>query len=208
MTIDFAPLTLSLGELILSPLCPEHAEDLCAASSEDPSLYSFSHTPIGLAQCQQYIAQALAQRAQGDRFPFAIHWRGRVIGSTSYAGYQPWSWPEGSPQQRSDRPDALEIGYTWLAKSAQRTPCNTSAKYLLLKQAFEGFEVHRVAIQTDERNTVSRRAIERIGGHLDGVIRGHKVAADGCLRHSAMYSILQPEWAALKTVLEEKLAAY
>jgi RimJ/RimL family protein N-acetyltransferase len=206
--IDFANLTLSYGEMSLSPLTSEHAQGLCAASAEDPSIYGFSHTPMGLEQCQQSIDQALAQRAQGLRFPFVIHWRERTVGTTSYAGYQPWSWPANSPLQRSDTPDALEIGYTWLAQSAQRTPCNTTAKYLLLQQAFEVFAVHRVSLQTDARNTVSRRAIERIGGELEGIQRGHKVAADGSLRHSAMYSILLEEWPQLKATLEQRLAAY
>jgi len=208
MSIDFASLTLSHGELILSPLTLEHAAELNAASGEDASIYRYSNTPLGLAQTEHAIDDALRLRAQGQRFPFVISWRGRVIGTTSFAGYQPWTWPANSPLQRSDRPDALEIGYTWLAKSAQRTPCNTSAKYLLLRHAFEVFEVHRVAIQTDARNTVSRRAIERVGGQLDGIIRGHKVAADGKVRDSAMYSILQREWPPLKALLEEKLAAY
>ena len=208
MIIDFASLTLSHRELTLSPLATEHAEGLRAASAEDPSIYGFSHTPIGLQQCQHYIAEALTQRAQGLRFPFVIRWQGRIIGSTSYADYQPWCWPTDNPEQRSNRPDAVEIGYTWLAKSAQRTPCNSVAKYLLLQQAFEVFEVHRVAIQTDQRNTVSRRAIERIGGQLEGIRRGHKVAADGTLRDSAMYSILRQEWLPLKVLLQQKLAAY
>jgi len=80
----------------------------------------------------------------------------RVVGGTSYLDLQQWRWPPGSPLQRTDRPDALEIGATWLSASAQRTRCNTEAKYLMLSHAFD---VHRVALKTDERNSRSRQAI-------------------------------------------------
>lgn len=141
------------------------------------------------------------------RYPFAIKFRGKVIGTTSYAGYQPWAWPSGNPRQRVNKPDVVEVGYTWLSKSSTRTECNTTAKYLLLRYAFEQLKVLRVSFQTDERNAVSRAAIERLGAKFEGTRRAHKVAADGLVRNSAQYSILAEEWQKTRTLLESKLPA-
>jgi RimJ/RimL family protein N-acetyltransferase len=146
-------------------------------------------------------------QAAGQRFAFAIEWQGRVVGSTSYANFQPWDWAGHVAQQRSDRPDAVEIGYTWLAASAQRTRCNSEAKYLLLQQAFDFWQVHRVFLKTDARNQRSRAAIERLGARLDGVLRNDMPAVDGTVRSSAYYSLLPEEWPAVKANLEAKLAA-
>ena len=131
--------------------------------------------------------------------------QGRVVGTTSYADYQPWAWQKGNPRQRVNKPDVIEIGYTWLSKSATRTPCNTIAKYLLLRHAFEQLEVLRISFQTDERNAVSRAAIERLGAKLEGIRRAHKVAADGLVRSSAQYSILAEEWQQTRAILESKM---
>ena len=126
----------------------------------------------------------------------------RVVGGTSYLDLQQWRWPPGSPLQRTDRPDALEIGATWLSASAQRTRCNTEAKYLMLSHAFD---VHRVALKTDERNSRSRQAIERLGARLDGVRRADMPGQDGSVKSSAYYSIVRAEWPAVRARLEESL---
>ncbi len=91
-----------------------------------------------------------------------------------------------------------EIGYTWLARSAIRTPANTDAKLLMLSYAFETWRVHRVCLHTDVRNERSRAAIERIGGKFEGVLRAHRMAADFVPRDSARYSIIATEWPAAK----------
>jgi RimJ/RimL family protein N-acetyltransferase len=158
-----------------------------------------------VAAAQAYVATALRQKAAGDRHPFAIVWHGRVVGSTSYYDYAAWRWPAGSAMQRSDRPDALEIGYTWLAASAQRTQCNTTAKLLLLTHAFETWQVHRVSLRTDVRNARSRRAIERLGAKFEGILRADKPATDQTVRDSARYSIVLAEWAEVRTGLERRL---
>jgi RimJ/RimL family protein N-acetyltransferase len=98
-------------------------------------------------------------------------------------------------------PDVCEIGWTWLAPEAQRTGVNTEAKLLMLTLAFESRLVHRVNFRTDARNKRSRAGIERLGAHLDGVLRTDKVASDGAIRDSAYYSILDSEWPAVKQVL-------
>jgi RimJ/RimL family protein N-acetyltransferase len=133
-------------------------------------------------------------------------WRGRVVGSTSYWDFQAWRWIAGCSQQRHDRPDAVEIGFTWLAASAQRTSCNTEAKYLLLRHAFEIWGVHRVRLRTDARNDRSRRAIERLGAKLDGLLRGDVPASDCTVRTTASYSILAEEWPEVAARLKAFLA--
>jgi len=204
--LDLGALELSDGPLQLRPLRPDDAEALAAAAAEDRSHYGFTPVPDGVNAASAYVEHALQARAAGRRYPFAIVRGGRVVGSTSYYDYQPWDWPPGAALARSDRPDAVEIGHTWLAASVQRTDCNTRAKLLLLTHAFESWRVHRVALRTDARNTRSRAAIERLGARADGVLRAHTAAADGTIRDSAYYSILATEWPAVKRALIGKLA--
>jgi N-acetyltransferase len=194
MTLQLGELCLAGDEVLLRPLAPDDAPALALAASESRASYGFNPVPDGPVEAAAYIATALRQRAAGLRFPFTVLWRGRIVGTTSYSDFQPWIWPERSPLQRHDRPDAVEVGYTWLAMSAQRTRCNTESKYLLLQHAFESWEVHRVTMRTDERNERSRRAIERLGAKLDGVRRADMPGRDGTVRNSAYYSVLIREW--------------
>ena len=138
--------------------------------------------------------------------PFAILWNDRVVGSTSYLDVQRWRWPTGSRLQRTDHPDVVEIGATWLAASAQRTRCNTEAKLLMLAHAFDVWQVHRVSLKTDARNAKSRRAIERLGALFEGVRRADMPGADGSVRDSAYYSIVRAEWPDVRRKLEDALA--
>jgi RimJ/RimL family protein N-acetyltransferase len=142
----------------------------------------------------------LAARAAGDQLPFATVRRvdGRVVGTTRFSDMLPWSWPTGSPFQRQDRPDVAEIGHTWLAASAQRTGINTEAKFLMLRHAFEVWEVHVVRLRSDQRNARSRSAIERLGARFEGVRRADRPGADGTVRDSAFYSISVAEWPAVR----------
>ncbi|MGA3078886.1 MAG: GNAT family protein [Bryobacteraceae bacterium] len=91
-------------------------------------------------------------------------------------------------------PDACEIGYTWLTRSAIRTAVNTEAKLLMLTHAFETWQVLRVCFHTDARNLRSRAALERIGGKFEGILRAHRMAADYTARDSVRYSIVAAEW--------------
>jgi RimJ/RimL family protein N-acetyltransferase len=199
--LDLGNLELSDEHVRLRLLAPADAEALAAAAAEGRDQYRFTDVPDGTSAAAKYIDRALRAHAAGQRHPFAVVFDGRVVGSTSYYDYQPWHWPEGAALARVDRPDALEIGHTWLAASAQRTACNTAAKILLLAQAFESFQVHRVALRTDARNLRSRAAIERLGATFDGVLRAHTAGADGQVRDTAYYSILAAEWPAVKTAL-------
>ena len=200
-------MTLALRgvEVTLRPLSVDDVEALAAALAESREHYSFSEIPEGLEETRRYVEKALGQQAAVQRIPFTIVWCGRVVGTTSYYDFQPWEWPVGCDLQRLDRPDTLEIGYTWLAASAQRTRCNTESKYLLLSHAFDFWEVHRVCLRTDVRNERSRRAIERLGGQFEGVRRADMPGEDCTVRDSAFYSIVIAEWPQLQNRLKEIL---
>ncbi len=198
--------TLLGHEVVLRPLALQDVDALAVAAAEDRRNYRFSPVPDGPAEAEAYVAKALLQQAEGERMPFAILWQERVVGTTSYSEIRPWQWPEGSVLQRHGRPDVVEIGYTWLAASAQRTRCNTEAKYLLLRHAFEVWDVHRVAFRTDVRNQVSRAAIERLGAKLEGTRRADKPGRDGKVRDSIFFSIVRSEWPAVAAELERRLA--
>lgn len=193
-------------EVSLTGLSQESATALAAAAGESREHYRYNPVPEGESGAKSYVQRALDMQAAGQRIPFAVVWRGRVVGSTSYYDFQPWSWPARSPLQRIDRPDAVEIGFTWLAASAQRTRCNTEAKYLLLRHAFDVWHVHRVSFRTDERNERSRGAILRLGALFEGVRRADMPGVDGSVRNSAYFSILSSEWPRIREALEERLA--
>ncbi len=114
-------------------------------------------------------------------------------------------WPPGHARHGRNVPDACEIGYTWLTRSAIRTAANTEAKLLMLAYAFETWQVLRVCFHTDARNQRSRAALERIGGKFEGTLRAHRMAADFIARDSLRYSILAAEWPDVKQRLSQLL---
>jgi len=184
----------------LEPLDHRHVEGLAAATAADPSLYRWSPVPQGRAEAESYVATALAWQEAGTEVPFAIVRAddGVVIGSTRFWNLERWAWPPGHARHGRSSPDACEIGYTWLANSAIRTPANTEAKLLMLTHAFESWQVLRVCFHTDARNLRSRAALERIGGQFEGILRAHRMAADFISRDSARYSIVAAEWPRVK----------
>ena len=191
----------------LEPLEHSHIDGLVAAASGDPALYQWSPVPRGRPEAIEYVETALAWRDAGTAVPFAIVRAedGIVIGSTRFFNIERWAWPQGHPSHGRDVPDACEIGYTWLARSAVRTAANTEAKLLMLTHAFEVWEVVRVCLHTDVRNQRSRFAIERIGGHFEGILRAHRMAADFIPRDSARYSVIAGEWPAVKQRLLQRM---
>jgi N-acetyltransferase len=205
MPIDFGELILKGRDVLLRPMERGDAEALANAAGESREHYGYNPVPDGLEGARVYIDRAIRMRDDGLRYPFSILYLGRVVGSTSYSDFQPWIWSPGSPMQRRDRPDVCEIGYTWLAASAQRTRCNTESKFLLLSHAFDSWSVHRVMLRTDSRNARSRGAIERLGAKFEGIHRADKPAEDGSVRDSAFYSIILAEWADVKKRLIDKL---
>jgi RimJ/RimL family protein N-acetyltransferase len=116
-----------------------------------------------------------------------------VIGSTSYM--------ELRPEHRS-----VEIGSTWLTPAAWSTGANAEAKLLMLTHAFEHASCIRVELKTDARNVRSRRAIEALPAHFEGIHRQHRVLSDGTLRDSAWYSVLDREWPEVRDQLRRRLA--
>lgn len=203
------PAVILQGRFVrLEPLTLNHVPGLVAASSGDRDSFVYTQVPHGELETCQYVDSALAGQAAGTTFGFATIDRvtGRVVGTTRFFEIEFWDWPSGSPHQRgAELPDALEIGYTWLAPEAQRTGINTEAKLLMLTHAFEVWRVHRVRLVTDARNRRSRRAIERLGARFDGVLRAARTAFDGGIRDSAYYSMLDSEWPEAKAALEARL---
>jgi len=139
---------------------------------------------------RRYIEEALAMREAGNRFAFAVTDTntGKVLGSTSYHDIIP-------------AVKRVEIGYTWYAKSVQRSHVNTTCKLLLMTHAFETLGCHVVGWRTDNFNFASQNAIERLGAKKDGVIRGHALRRDGTIRDTVMYSLRAGEWPEVKAHL-------
>ena len=191
----------------LEPLSHAHASGLAAASAQDPSLYRWTLAPQGADEVARYIDTALQLREAGKAAPFATVRvaDGAVIGSTRFFDLERWAWPAGHERYGREHADAGEIGYTWLTADAIRTAANTEAKLLLLTHAFEVWGMLRICLHTDARNERSRAAIERIGGEFEGILRGHRMAADFVPRNSARYSILAGEWLGIKARLVARL---
>jgi N-acetyltransferase len=191
------------GTLVrLEPLAVRHAEDLTAAAEEDRGSYGFTVVPRG-SEVGGYLDAQFARTAQG-LIPFAQVRRadGRAVGCTAY--WDPRSWP-GRDDLR-----AIEIGFTWLSASAQGSGINAEAKLLLMSHAFDSLRVARVDFKTDARNVRSRRAIEALGATFEGVLRSWSMSwvpgEEGLLRDSAMYSVIAPEWNAVRSRLTARLA--
>jgi N-acetyltransferase len=206
------PITLEGDFVRLEPLGETHIPALVAAAGEDRSHFQWTYTPDGLEQMTDYVRDALGQVASGAHVAFATVRKGagadggdRVVGATRFCEIYTWQWPPGAGHQRHGVPDVVDIGFTWLAGSAQRTPVNTEAKLLMLTHAFEVWRVHRVGLQTDVRNTRSRAAIERIGGQLDGIMRADRPGSDDTVRTSARFSIVAAEWPDVKARLTARL---
>ncbi len=195
MSMNVEPVILAGNVVRLEPLQKKHAEALFHAA-QDPAIWSYMpYDPsVSLAAMYEWIDDVLEAQARGKDVPFVIIQlaTGEVVGSTRYLTITP-----------HDR--GLEIGGTWLARAVQRTPVNTECKYLLLRHAFETLGAIRVQFKTDSRNLTSQRAIERLGASKEGVLRNHMILPDGYYRHSVYYSILDTEWATVKTNLENKM---
>lgn len=177
------PVTLRDRGVRLEPLSLSHEAGLTAAAM-DGELWKIRVTSVPEPQdVRGYIETALLGRDQGHRFAFAVvdEASEQVLGTTSYHDIVPAI-------------RRVEIGYTWYAKSMQRTHVNTSAKLLLLAHAFGTLSCHVVGWRTDNFNFASQRAIERLGAKKDGVIRGHALRRDGTIRDTVMYSMRSGEW--------------
>lgn len=195
----------------LEPLSESHVDELVDAANEDRSSYGWTYVPDGHDEMLQFVRTAHTKVAASQHVAFATvalgSGGGRVVGSTRFCELGFWQWPPGAAHQRDGIPDVTDIGFTFLAGSAQRTAINTEAKLLMMTHAFDVWNVHRVALQTDVRNSRSRAAIERIGGRLDGILRADRPGADDTVRTSARFSILAAEWPGVRARLTARLGA-
>ena len=184
----------------LEPLDRSHVDGLIAAAAADRSLYKWSPIPQGLTETENYVVAAIAWRDAGTAVPFAVLRTedNQVIGSTRFWNIERWAWPYGHPKHGRTTPDACEIGYTWLTRSSIRTAANTECKFLMLRHAFDIWQVVRVCFHTDVRNERSRAALERIGATCEGILRAHRMAADFIPRDSVRYSITAAQWPSVK----------
>lgn len=184
------PITLSARGVELVPLALEHEAGLRAAAA-DGALWNIRITSVPEPEAtRKYIEDALSMREARNRFAFAVTEQasGKVLGCTSYHDIVPAL-------------KRVEIGWTWYAKSSQRSHVNTTCKLLLLTHAFETLSCHVVGWRTDNFNFASQAAIERLGAKKDGVIRGHALRRDGTIRDTVMYSMRSGEWPEAKAQL-------
>jgi RimJ/RimL family protein N-acetyltransferase len=192
--ISVVPVTLEFNGVRLEPLGLHHADGLRKAA-QDGELWQLRITSVPEPMdVEGYIARAMDMP---DRVAFAVldASSGAVMGSTSYHDILPVV-------------DRVEIGWTWYARSRQRSSVNTSCKLLMLSHAFDTLGCAVVGLRTDNFNYASQKAIERLGAKKDGVIRHNAVRRDGTIRDTVMYSIVRGEWPEIKTQLHYLLSRH
>ena len=187
------PVTLRGEHVRVEPLSPGHEPGLVEAV-KDGELWRLWYTavpsPEGMAK---EIARRLDLHAKGSMTPFTVFDAdGRIAGMTTYMNVD-------AANKR------VEIGSTWYARRVQRSPLNTECKRLLLAHAFDTLGCIAVEFRTHRFNTQSRRAIERLGAQLDGILRSHQRDAQGNLRDTAVYSIIAAEWPTVRAHLDWQL---
>jgi RimJ/RimL family protein N-acetyltransferase len=189
------PVELAGERARLVPMEEKHAEALFEAG-RFPEIWAYMPMKVETAgDMERMVTEALAAKEKGTELPFVVEDRetGRVVGSTRFLDIQ--------TTHRQ-----LEIGWTWYTPDVWRTRINTECKYLLLSYCFEELALVRVQLKTDGRNARSQRAIERIGGVKEGVLRRHRILPDGYIRDSVYYSVIAEEWPGVKQRLEAMLS--
>jgi len=188
------PVVLEGRIVRLEPLRRDHLDGL-AEVAFDPTLWQFTLArPVDRGGLEAWLETALANAQAGTEMPFATvdQASGRPIGSPRYLAIV--------PEHRR-----FEIGWTWLATTAQRTGANREAKLLQLTHGFEQLAANRIEFKTDSLNERSRAALLGIGAQFEGVFRNHMVMPDGRLRHSAYYSVTREDWPSVRARLNELL---
>jgi N-acetyltransferase len=193
MAAWLSPVRLVGAHCSLEPLAPEQHDELVAAT-RDGELWQLWYTAIPSPEgMSTEIARRLDLQAKGSMLPFTTRdANGLVVGMTTFMNVDAIN-------------KRVEIGSTWTAASTQRGPFNTECKLLLLGHAFEALGCIAVEFRTHFFNQQSRRAIERLGAKLDGILRNHQRASNGTLRDTAVYSILDAEWPTVKAHLRWQL---
>jgi len=191
-----APTRLQGRHVALEPLQPSHA-DAMRAAVVDGELWRRWYTSVPAPEdVDGYIATALSMQAAGTALAFAVRdASGAIVGSTRY-----YDIDRQVPR--------ASIGYTWYAQRVQRTGLNTEAKLLLLGHAFDAMGCIAVGFETSWFNHASRAAIARLGAKQDGVLRNHRRHADGSVRDTVVFSILDNEWPAVRSHLQSRLSAH
>ncbi|MBE7417686.1 MAG: GNAT family N-acetyltransferase [Ideonella sp.] len=187
------PITLRGQHVRLEPLSPAHEPGLIEAV-KDGELWRLWYTAVPAPErMAAEIERRLGLQAKGSMTPFTVFdAEGRIAGMTTYMNVD-------AANKR------VEIGSTWYARRVQRGPLNTECKRLLLAHAFDTLQCIAVEFRTHRFNTQSRRAIERLGAQLDGILRSHQVSPDGTLRDTAVYSIVAAEWPTVRSHLTWQL---
>lgn len=183
------PVTLKGRYAGLVPLLLNHHVAL-AEAVRDGELWKLWYTAIPAPEAMKAeIERRLGLQEKGTMIPFTVlDASGTPVGMTTYMNIDVAS-------------RRLEIGSTWYRQSVQRGPLNTQCKLLLLTHAFETLDCIAVEFRTHVLNSQSRRAIERLGAKLDGILRRHLIQPDGTIRDSAVYSITAAEWPMVKSHL-------
>lgn len=195
--IKLSPIPLEGHGIRLEPLTLEHEADLAAAAA-DGELWNLWFTSVPRPEeTKTYIETALAGYQAGHMLPWAVRelTTGKIVGTTRY-------------HDVVANIDRVEIGYTWYAKSWQKSHVNTVCKLLLLAHAFDTLGCKVVGLRTDNFNFNSQKAIEGLGAKKDGVLRHHAIRRDGSVRDSVMYSILVTEWVGVKQHLKFRLSRH
>ena len=193
--MKIVPISLSGTHVRLEPLSLDHLDQLCEIGINE-ELWKATMTRIrSRDDLAVYVRAAIEEEQKGISLPFAIIVKEgeKAVGSTRYSNID--------HQNRH-----LEIGWTWIAKSWQRTAVNTESKLLLLRHAFEVLGCIRVEFKTDSVNEQSRNALLRIGAKEEGIFRNHMITPSGRIRHSVYYSIIDSEWSEVSRALEKKLS--
>lgn len=189
------PVTLRGTHVVLEPLSHARHDELVTAV-RDGELWNLWYTFVPPPEKMRLeIDRRLELQQQGSMLPFAVidTRTGSAVGMTTYMNIE-------AEHRR------LEIGSTWYSKSVQRTALNTECKLLLLTHAFEALASIAVEFRTHYFNQASRRAIERLGAKLDGILRNHRFSSDGTLRDTCVYSIIASEWPAVRSHLNHQLS--
>jgi RimJ/RimL family protein N-acetyltransferase len=195
--MQIGPVTLEGQHVRLEPVSLAHVPALWRVGAYEEIWRYIPYAIHSEDEMRTYIESELAKQQAGSVVRFATIAKAieQPVGSTSYLSINPYH-------------RRLEIGGTWITPAWQRSPINTEAKYLQLRHAFETLGCIRVEFKTDSLNTKSRQALARIGAVEEGTFRNHMVMPSGRLRHSVYFSITSEDWPAVKTHLEERMAAY
>ncbi|MDQ0411918.1 GNAT family N-acetyltransferase [Mesobacillus stamsii] len=164
-------------------------------AGQNQSIWEFTSAKVtNKGEMKKVVESAIAEKEKGTQMPFVVLDKKteKIVGSSRFLDI-------------SELHNTLEIGWTWYSPEYWRTSVNTETKLLMLQHAFENRGVNRVQFCTDSRNVRSQTAIARLGAQREGVLRKHRIIADGYIRDTVVYSILKEEWPVIKSNLYEKL---